>query len=764
MACARFGRVWRCSVPLSAGLALALGCASGSSRAPQEARAPRQSPSAAGVQQQLPLAAELTKLGTQLRPAWGGLKAWIDGSNYITAAKSGDAGALVKVDASSAKTAVLRDPELAAKAFSALPGLDAKQAQALAAREDLLPDPKHGSYVVAHSGDLYYWAGTDAALVRLTSDPDAQEVGEQLSPDGKQVAFVKDFNIHVVPVGGGPARALTSAGTKDLLHGRLDWVYQEEVYGRGNFQGFWWSPDSRRIAYLVLDQSPVPEFTLVDDRTVRAKVETWRYPKAGDPNPIAKLAIVDVETAQTRMVDLSRYAGGETLIVRVGWTPDGSRVVFAVQDRIQTWLDLLVADATNGQGQVLLRDQTETWTEPQGLPHWLDDGRRFVWLSERTGYKHLYLYSVEAGATWTCTLDRALTSGPFEVDELHGIDKQGWVYFDCDKDDSKGSQLYRMKLDGGGMERLTRGSGVHAINFSPSLEYFVDTTSSLNDPGRVDLCRADGSLVRTLATGDHARAKELGLTAVEFHSPKTRDGFEMDAYLIKPPDFDPARKYPVLCHIYSGPHAPKVRDQWANFDRLFHHELAKRGIVVWVCDNRSASGKGLASTFGVWRNLGTQELSDIEDGLDWLLAKGFVDPARVGLWGWSYGGYQTAFALTHSKRFKLGIAGAPVTDWKLYDSIYTERLMDTPKANPEGYKRSSVLEAAANLSGKLLLIHGSMDENVHPQNSHMLAERLQKAGKDFQLMLYPGNRHHVGQAEQRAHLYGAMGRFVLENL
>jgi dipeptidyl-peptidase-4 len=738
-------------------LLLVLACAACRSQAPKS-QAPRTAPA-----QPAPFrAADAVKLGSELRPTWGGNKGWIDGKSYVTADKVGTGRALVKVEAESGRPTLLRIPQFAKQAFAALPGMDEKDLEALLAREDLLPDANHGSYLLNRSNDLFYWSGSAAPLVRLTNDP-AEEVGELLAPDGKSVAYVKDHNLYVVSVDGGAERRLTSAGDLDHLHGRLDWVYQEEVYGRGNFQGFWWSGDSSRIAYLVLDQTPVPKFTLVDDRTVHPKVETWRYPKSGDPNPIASLHVVDAATGAARAIDLSRYAGSDFLIVRVGWTEDGTRLLFAVQDRIQTWLDLLVADPASGAAQLLLRDQTPSWIEPLGLPHWVDGGKRFLWLSERSGYKHLYLYAFD-GAAPAARLERALTSGPFEVDDLHGVDARGWVYFDCDRDDVKGSQLYRVRLDGTGLERLTRGGGVHAIDFAPGLAYYIDSTSSLNDPGRVDLCRADGSLVRTLATGNATKARELGLCAVEFHQPKTRDGFELEAYLIKPPDFDPQRKYPVVCHVYSGPHAPKVRDQFGGFDRAFHHHLARAGYLVWVCDNRSATGKGLASTTGVWKNLGSQELADIEDGLDWLVARGFADPERVAIWGWSYGGYMTAFAMTHSKRFKLGIAGAPVTDWTLYDSIYTERLMDLPSANPDGYRRSSVLEAAKDLSGKLLLIHGAIDENVHPQNSLMLAQRLQRAGKDFELMIYPGNRHHVGDPEQRAHLYAAMERFLVEGL
>ena len=238
----------------------------------------------------------------------------------------------------------------------------------------------------------------------------------------------------------------------------------------------------------------------------------------------------------------------------------------------------------------------------------------------------------------------------------------------------------------------------------------------------------------------------------------------MEAMLIKPAGFDPKVRYPVFSYTYSGPHAPQVRDRFSNRSTLWHQLLAQQGYLIWICDNRSASGKGLESVKGVYRNLGAQELADLEDGFDWLIAQGYVNSKRIGLFGWSYGGYMTSYALTHSKRFKLGIVGAPVTDWRLYDTIYTERYMDTPQDNPEGYDRSSVLKAAGELSGKLLLIHGMIDENVHLQNSAQFIEALQKAGKQFDLMVYPGNRHGVVDKAQRKHLYELMTKFILENL
>jgi dipeptidyl-peptidase-4 len=665
---------------------------------------------------------------------------------------------LLAVEAKSGAARVLFEPAQLEAALRAVPGLEPERAAEWSRGTDVSWSEDKDAILLNREGDLFVWRIGAERAVRLTSD-EAEEQNEAFSPDGTLVAFVRDHDIHVVPAEGGEVRALTQEGDEDHLFGRLDWVYQEEIYGRGNFQGFWWSPDSRRLAFLALDQTPVPIYTIVDHREVHPEVDVMRYPKAGDPNPRARLGVVDAAGGEPRWVDLAAYPIDDRLIVRVGWTPDSSAVVAQVQNRIQTWLDLLLADPEGGSVQGLFRDQTPAWIEPTDGPWWFDEGRKFLWLSERDGYRHLYAYDRSG------KLLRRLTEGPWEVDEVHGIDEaQGAVYVTADSDDVKGAQLYRVALDKSRIVRISEGAGSHSISMAPSQRYYVDSFSSLRELGRLALHDSDGALLREIDRVPDGLGAQYGLRAGEFVQVRTRDGFAMECWLLKPSGFDPARRYPVVCFTYAGPHAPQVRDRFGGFNLLFHQMLAQEGYLIWVCDNRSASGKGLVSAAGVYKNFGEEELRDLVDGLDWLLAQGYADPERVGLWGWSYGGYMSAYALTHSERFKLGIAGAPVTDWRLYDSIYTERYMGLPAENPKGYAKSSVIAAAKDLSGKLLLIHGTIDENVHMQNSLQLAQALQQAGKDFELMLYPGNRHHVGNPAQRKHLYGMMAEFIRRNL
>lgn len=757
-------------LPLAAFVAFCIFSLSSAPLVGQEAPTPKQTPKQLTIK-------DVFSLGTKMSPKTPRRLGWFDGRTWIAfdrlegdapaeeveEAEEGEeteapAKAVVLVDAETGEKRPLIDADAMRAALAALPGVTDEEAKRWSAGSGPTFTEAHDGVLIDRKNDLFFWPLGAERAVRLTHDPEP-EVGATLSPDGEWVAYIRGYDLHVVATTGGTPRALTTGGHENLLLGRLDWVYQEEIYGRGNWQGFWWSPDSTRLAFLALDESPVSEYTVVDHRETRPGIEKWRYPKAGDPNPNVRLGVVDAGGGDVTWVDLSRYAHGDILVVRVGWTPDGKDVVAQIQDRIQTWLDVVRCDPGSGKSSVLFRDSTGVWIEPTDAPFWTDDGERFAWLSERDGFRHLYLYERDG------RLVRRLTEGDWEVDRVHGIDAaRGAVWFSGDLGDVKGQQLFRVPLAGGEVRRVTKEEGTHGVSLSPTFEFFTDSWSALNDPGWVAVHRADGARVRVLAEGTKEPLAPYGLNDPRFVQVETRDGFVMEAMIIEPPGFDASKKYPVFCHTYSGPHAPQVVNRFSNRNTLFHQLLAQQGIVIWVCDNRSASGKGLESVKGVYRNLGAEELRDLEDGLDALIAMGFVDADRIGMWGWSYGGYMTSYALTHSKKWSCGIAGAPVTDWRYYDTVYTERYMDTPQANPEGYVTSSVLKAAAQLHGDLLVIHGTIDENVHMQNTLNLAHALQEAGEPFDLMLYPGNRHSVRNPKQRAHLHRMMADWVLERL
>ncbi len=638
--------------------------------------------------------------------------------------------------------------------------------------------------------DLWHYDIAKATLKRLTNNDD-EELEPDFSPDGRWVSYVRGNNLFVVDVAKGSEKQLTRdgrEGDKPIYNGYLDWIYEEELYGRGQKRGYWWSPDSRHIAFLRLDESPVPKYLLPNDITIDQHIETTFYPKAGDPNPLVSLGIADVNKTSlvpnarripkvgdrlpasvqrlgdvVKFVDLSGYKPEDLLIARVAWAPDSRNVLFQALNREQTFLDLNSA-GVDGKTRKAFTETTPTWVEVYDNPVFVDSGdhyRRptFVWQSARNGWRHLYLYDNDGKQV------RQLTDGKWEVRTLYGVDSQnGWAYFSGTKDSHIAENIYRVSLKGGEVQRISSGNGWHAASFNKTFSHFVQNRSDVVTPTQTGLYRADGNLERMINENAVSVLRDYKLSRPEFLNVATRDGFPMEAMMIKPPDFDPSKKYPVLTYTYAGPHAPSVANRWGGNRAMWFQMLAQKGYIIWICDNRTASGKGAESVWPVYKNFGPLELRDIEDGVNYLKTLPYIDGERIGLFGWSYGGFITSYAMTHSKSFKIGIAGGTVSDWRLYDSIYTERYMSTPQNNPEGYDRTSVLKSAKNLSGRLMLIHGVMDDNVHMQNTLQLAYELQTADKQFDMMLYPTQRHGVTNPTQIRHFYTMMTDFVLKYL
>jgi dipeptidyl-peptidase-4 len=552
------------------------------------------------------------------------------------------------------------------------------------------------------------------------------------SPDGTQVAYLRGNDLYRVEVATARECRLTTGGSETLFNGRLDWVYQEEIYGRSRgASAFWWSPDSTRIAYLSLDDAKVPLFTLADDRTQPQKLLRAHYPKAGDPNPIVRLGVVDLQGHTTWTQET--HPDQEILITRVSWDPLG-RLLAQISDRTQTWLELHRFAA--GGSTLLLREQDRAWqdAEHHGVPLFLKDGG-FLWESDHTGHRHIYRYEADG------RLKNAVTRGPWDVRRMHGLDEaKGLVYFDASEHSPIATHAYRIALDGRGLTRLTEARGSHRVRWNRTFSAFLDTWSNLEQPARQAIFDAAGRQIRVIDENPCPRLKELRLGSVRQQKVLTRDGFPMETLLILPPDFDAAKKYPVYQHIYGGPEAPQVNDAWGR-EMMWWQFLAQNGILVWVCDNRSASNQGRVSAEGIYRRLGTQELEDQLDGLQWLGRQGFADLGRVCIEGWSYGGFMSAYAMTHSRAYKLGIIGAPVTNFALYDSVYTERYMGLPQENRAGYAGTDLAAAAKDFSGKALIVHGLIDDNVHPQNTVQFIDALLLAGKDFELRFYPGSDH-----------------------
>ena len=498
---------------------------------------------------------------------------WLkDGTHYLLTneASRRDVPRLQKVNAATGVAVALFDAAKMQAAFAALPGVSAQDARQLSNRGSYQMNPAETAVLINWANDLFYYEfGSDRAI-RLTSNPDP-EVGEEFSPDGRMVSFVRENNLYVEDLSmQRRERALTRDGSAKIFNGRLDWVYQEELYGRGNFGAYWWSPDSTSIVYLRFDEHPVPEFTVVDHIPYDQIVEVTAYPKAGDPNPIVKLGVVSAAGGETRWIDTFKYQPTDLLISRVSWTPDSKKVVFHAQNREQTFLDLNFADARDGKTSTIFRETTKAWVAALVDPTWLDDGT-FLWQSERNGWRHLYHYSADG------KLLKQVTDGKWEFRSLEGVDdEKKLVYFSATAHSHIAPQGYSVKLDGSGLTRLTNSEGTHRVDFSPGNSYFLDFWSDLNTPQQVRLFDNAGKLIRVVSENKVDALKNYKLGTAELMQVKTRDGFVMEAMMIKPPDFDPKKKYPVMSFTYGGPHAPQVRNSWGSTTYMWHHSWPKR--------------------------------------------------------------------------------------------------------------------------------------------------------------------------------------------
>ncbi len=683
---------------------------------------------------------------------------WLPGGEEYLLGEEGDDGRSWRiVAAASGETRPFYDPEPLAAALADQLDLSAEDAASRARPGSLRMSPGADRLLLQLASDLFVWSFDDETLTRLTRGPEAEELA-RFAPNGRRVAFVRDADLYIVDASGDELR-LTTDGGENTLNGKLDWVYQEEIYGRGNYQAHWWSPDSRRIAFLQTDERDVPRFTVVDHIPFRPPLEVYPYPKAGDPNPRVRLGVAKASGGGITWIDPGLYGHDEILIVNVAFSPDGD-VWYQVQDRRQTFLDLHRADPDTGKSERVLREESHAWVNVLGPPRFLEDGG-FLWLSERTGFQHLYRYD-QGGK-----LVRTLTDGRWEVRSLLAVDEDAdAAYVSGTYRSALGADVLRVALEGAAPTLLTEATGSHRGNLPEEgpIRHWIATSSDLHTPTTMTLRNADGDPVRKLGGGDVPDLARFDISKPELLKISTSDGVDLEAMLIRPHGFDPDSVYPAWVHVYGGPHAQQVRNGWPGSRGMWFQYLAQQGIVVLVVDNRIASGKGVESTWPVYRNFGEQELIDLVEAVDWLGAKPWVDAERIGLDGWSFGGYMTLFALTRSDRFRAGIAGGSVVDWRAYDSIYTERYMSTPDDNPDGYERTSVLESAGDLHGDLLIIHGTMDDNVHMQNTLQMAWKLQKAGKPFEMMLYPKSRHGVTDPDLSLHLRQTMARFILKTI
>jgi len=606
--------------------------------------------------------------------------------------------------------------------------------------------------LVSASGDLFIVDTGKGRFEPLTQTPEVER-DPKLSPDNRYVSFRRGPDLFAIDIASKVVARLTTDGSDTLLNGQADWVYPEEL---DLDTAHWWSPDSRSIAYLQFDTAREPIYPQVSLLNARGLLEPERYPKAGDPNAEVRVGVVPGTGGETRWMNL-----GETrdfLLARVVWSPTSREIMAERLNRVQNKLDLLLADVSTGVSHVVLHEEDPQWINVKGAPKFLNGGNQFLWTSERSGFRHIYLYNVDG------TLEKQLTSGNWEVEDVKGIDEnRRRVYFTSSEENPTERQFFAIGFDGSAKQRLTSGAGTHAISLAPNSAYYADDYSSLSSPRRRTFYKSDGSETRQYRPADAPASGEYEILPTEILQVKASDGTLLYARMIKPAGFDAGRKYPTVVVVYGGPGEQAVRNRWAalSLDQV----LAHKGFVVWQLDNRGSAGRGHQFESVLYHDMGEHELSDQKEGIQYLISLGFVDPQRIGLYGWSYGGYMTLYTITHAPGLiKAAIAGAPVVSWRNYDSIYTERYMGLPDDDAEGYKRSAPVLSAAGLNGtKLLMIHNVEDDNVHFQNSIQMAEALEKADKQFYMLVYPQKTHGVSGPEFKQ-LLETETNFFEENL
>jgi dipeptidyl-peptidase-4 len=568
------------------------------------------------------------------------------------------------------------------------------------------------------------------------------------SPDGKWISFVYQHDLWVVPSDGGEEKRLTSGGNELLLHGEPDWVYQEEFNVHTGYQ---WAPDSRHIAFLELDENAVPVYPLVSQMDFQASVELQRYPKAGDPNPRVRVGLVNLENGRTAWIDRSAE-----YIPRISWA-DHDSAVLQLLNRAQNELTLVEVNPETGKSSVILTERDADWLDVSDDLKFLDGGKQFLWTSDRTGFRHIYLYERSG------KLVRQVTRGDWVVHEIAGVDEPGgWIYYLSNESSMIGRDLYRIREDGSKAERITTGAGTHSIKMNPQATAHVDSFSSLSRMEEIRVCGL--SPRKEIELHLPKPLDQYPLVAPEMSELKTPDGAIVRILLYKPPKSDSNKKFPVVVYAYGMPGVPAIQDAWPGNRGLFHQFLVQQGFVVALVDDRSSALPGHKYAVVARHKVGPVAAQDHAVAVQFLKSLPYVNGEAIGIWGWSGGGFTATYHLTHTGLFKAGIAVAPVTDWRLYDSVYTERYMGLPAEVPEAYESVSSVAAAADYKGRLLLVHGTQDDNVHPQNTLQLVQALIRNGKQFDLMIYPGKTHGIAGTAESTHLYTLMYEFLKRNL
>lgn len=624
----------------------------------------------------------------------------------------------------------------------------------------LLETNSVGIYRRSYKADYFVYNLASKQLQALSAD--GREQYATFSPDGSKVAFVRDNNLFYVDLSSMELVQITDDGSFNaIINGTTDWVYEEEF---AFVKGFFWSPDSKKLAYFTFDESRVREYNMqVWGDDLYPNDYRFKYPKAGEDNSLVKVTIYHLEEQKKVPVDIGEET--DIYVPRMQWTQDPNVLSVSRMNRLQNELDILHADAGSGTTTVVLHETSETYIDINDTDYltYLSNGKEFVHASESNGYKHLYLYTIDGKQA------QQITTGNWEVTAFYGVDeKAGKIYFQSTEQSSLDRDIYSISLSGKRKTRLSDQAGNTRAAFSADHSYYIKYHSSAKEPLTVSLVRTKGNKqVKVLR--DNAGLREAigqyGIVDKEFFQFETVDGTALNGFMLKPADFDPSKQYPVMMYQYSGPGNQQVLNSFGGGHFYWHQMLVQQGYIVAVVDGRGTGGRGEAFKKQTYARLGELETIDQIEAGQYVASLNYTDPARIGIWGWSFGGYTSSLCMFKGAEvFKAGIAVAPVTNWRFYDSIYTERYLKRPQDNPSGYDDNSPVFFADKLKGKYLLIHGTGDDNVHFQNAVVLENALIQANKQFESFYYPDLAHGIYGGNGRMHLYTMMTEFVINNL
>jgi len=605
------------------------------------------------------------------------------------------------------------------------------------------------------SGHLQQLGGSEA--------PESSLMFAKFSPDGDRVGYVVKNNLYVEDLRTGHITQLTDDGSLTIINGTFDWVYEEEL---GLRDGWRWSPDGQRIAFWQLDAEGVRNFNMINDTdSLYSQVIPVQYPKAGETNSANRVGVVSADGGDITWFSMPGDSRNY-YIARMEWAANSDQVVMQRLNRLQNTLDLVIGDVATGQIHSVLTERDEAWVETVDDFTWLDDGESFLWTSEKDGWNHAYIVSRD-GAT-----RRLLTPGEFDVISIVGVDtNEDWLYFIASPDNPTQRYLYRTPLDGQAqLERLSPvdQEGTHSYNVAPNFTWAFHTFHSFGTPPVTNLVSLPThELVRPVVENTQLRERVAALDRgpSDFFSVDIGEGVSLNGWMIKPPNFDSTRQYPILFYVYGGPGSQTVRDSWGGSTYLWHVMLSQEDVIVASIDNRGTGARGRDFRKIIYGQLGVVETHDQAAAARVLSARPYVDPDRVGIWGWSYGGFMSLNTLfQHGDVYSTAVVVAPVTHWKYYDTIYTERYNGLPQDNAEGYDKGSPLSYAEQMSGNLLVVHGGGDDNVHYQNTEALVNSLVAANKQFRFMEYPNRTHGIFGGGASLHLRGLLTNYILEHL